>query len=110
MCETSKRPAASRTARCSSVTPLYCTGISQPANGTIFAPSFTCSSWREVACRAAAGSAWVDTRRDLAWIVGEVDGGLRRRRPPPSLQVRGVEGRPIRLEAELAPALLRILP
>ena len=35
MCETSKSPAAVRTARCSSTMPLYCTGISQPAKGTM---------------------------------------------------------------------------
>ena len=38
MCETSKTPQSERTARCSGMTPSYCTGISQPANGTIRAP------------------------------------------------------------------------
>ena len=33
MCETSKTPHASRTARCSSRIPPYCTGISQPGEG-----------------------------------------------------------------------------
>ena len=33
MCETSKTPAASRTATCSARMPSYWTGISQPANG-----------------------------------------------------------------------------
>ena len=41
MCETSKTPASVRTARCSWITPSYCTGISQPANGTIRAPRAT---------------------------------------------------------------------
>ena len=43
MCETSKTPQSSRTALCSGITPSYCTGISQPANGTMRAPSAT---WR----------------------------------------------------------------
>ena len=42
MCETSKIPTFSRTAKCSSVTPEYCTGISKPAKGTILAPKETC--------------------------------------------------------------------
>src|SRR5918994_7134829 len=45
MCETSKTPASLRTARCSGMTPSYCTGISQPAKGTRRAPSATCRSW-----------------------------------------------------------------
>src|SRR5205823_182221 len=48
MWETSKAPQSLRTARCSGMTPSYCTGISQPANGTIRAPSATCCSWRGV--------------------------------------------------------------
>ena len=43
MWETSKTPAPVRTARCPSVTDVYCTGISQPAKSTILAPSAT---WR----------------------------------------------------------------
>src|SRR3990172_7781923 len=39
ICETSNRPALLLTARCSSRIPAYWTGISQPPNGTILAPS-----------------------------------------------------------------------
>src|SRR5260370_743767 len=48
MCETSKMPTRSRTAACSSSTPLYCTGISQPANSTIRAPAARCASYSGV--------------------------------------------------------------
>ena len=41
MCETSNTPQSVRTALCSAITPSYWTGISQPANGTIRAPSAT---------------------------------------------------------------------
>src|SRR6266540_5783975 len=43
MCETSNTPAPVRTATCSWRMPSYCTGISQPANGTRRAPA---RSWR----------------------------------------------------------------
>ena len=43
MWETSKTPAPRRTARCSGMMPSYCSGISQPAKGTIRAPAAT---WR----------------------------------------------------------------
>ena len=43
MWETSNTPASVRTARCSAMMPSYCTGIAQPANGTIRAPAAT---WR----------------------------------------------------------------
>ena len=43
MCETSNTPRSRRTARCSGITPSYCTGMSQPAKGTMRAPSAT---WR----------------------------------------------------------------
>jgi hypothetical protein len=43
MCEMSKIPAALRTARCSSVMLVYCTGISQPPKSISFAPSFWCA-------------------------------------------------------------------
>jgi hypothetical protein len=43
--ETSNMPTPSRTALCSATMPVgYCTGISYPAKGTIFAPRRTCSS------------------------------------------------------------------
>src|SRR4051794_7925699 len=45
MCDRSKRPARSRTARCSSRMPAYWTGISHPAKSIIRAPSATCRSW-----------------------------------------------------------------
>src|SRR4051794_35335973 len=41
---TSKTPTALRTARCSSTTPEYWIGISQPPNSASFAPSATCRS------------------------------------------------------------------
>src|SRR5438445_4816954 len=40
----SKRPTAPRTVRCSSMIPVYCTGISQPPKGTILAPALTWTS------------------------------------------------------------------
>jgi hypothetical protein len=39
MWDTSNTPAPVRTAWCSARMPAYCTGISQPANGTSLAPS-----------------------------------------------------------------------
>ena len=48
MWEMSKMPQVSRTALCSSRMPVYCTGIFQPAKGTILAPSSTCLAAREV--------------------------------------------------------------
>src|SRR2546421_432023 len=54
MCETSNTPACSRTARCSSRTPAYWTGISQPANGTILAPAASCRSNSGVRFRVSA--------------------------------------------------------
>src|SRR6476659_6742099 len=59
MCETSNTPASVRTARCSGITPSYWTGISQPAKGTIRAPSSTCRSWSGV-CRSVSGMATAD--------------------------------------------------
>ena len=35
MCEMSNSPAAVRTALCSAAMPAYCTGMSQPPNGTM---------------------------------------------------------------------------
>src|SRR5579871_2096831 len=48
MCEISKIPAAFRTARCSSVILVYCTGISQPSKSTSLAPNFWCAAKRGV--------------------------------------------------------------
>ena len=48
MCDTSNSPAAWRVARCSSTTDVYQTGMSQPANGTIFAPRDLCVSCSDV--------------------------------------------------------------
>src|SRR6266480_3796778 len=39
---------------------MYCTGISQPAKGTIFAPSRTCSSYSGVRPSAVSISASLD--------------------------------------------------
>jgi hypothetical protein len=44
MCETSKTPTLFLTAMCSSLMPLYWTGISNPANGIIRAPAARCRS------------------------------------------------------------------
>ena len=57
MCETSNTPARSRTAWCSARMPSYCTGISQPANGTSRAPAATWRSCRGVRWRASEPAA-----------------------------------------------------
>src|SRR2546422_1967519 len=57
MWETSKIPTLSRTARCSApMPPGYVTGISKPANGTILAPSDTCTACRGVCFRVSVMS------------------------------------------------------
>src|SRR5258706_10557174 len=48
MCETSNRPAARRTARCSAMRPEYSTGMSQPPKGTILAPLSRWTAWSGV--------------------------------------------------------------
>ena len=48
MCETSKMPAASRTALCSSRMPEYWTGIAQPPKSITFAPRALCRPYRGV--------------------------------------------------------------
>src|ERR1035437_8225204 len=48
ICEMSKMPAALRTARCSLVMLVYCTGISQPPNSMSLPPSFWCAAKSEV--------------------------------------------------------------
>src|SRR5881394_2512908 len=49
---TSNRPTRSRTARCSSMTPEYSTGMSQPPKSTIFAPMLRCTAFKGVFQRA----------------------------------------------------------
>src|ERR1700676_899780 len=48
MCERSNSPARLRTASCSLRMPAYCTGISNPPNGTIRAASARCASYSAV--------------------------------------------------------------
>src|SRR5215204_4358379 len=111
MCETSKTPASARTARCSGMTPSYCTGISQPAKGTRRAPAATWRSWsgvRRSVCTARTlvvpassdllfpGSVLPEEGRDLELLVGALRTthhrlavrrllGLRRLDPPAPL-------------------------
>ena len=54
MCETSKTPAARRTAWCSSICEAYCTGMSQPPKSTMRAPWLRCSSIER--CMSSHGS------------------------------------------------------
>src|SRR5208282_1190705 len=54
MWEISNSPTRSRTAACSSRIPEYCTGISQPPNGTIFAPHSRCAAYKGVRLRVSA--------------------------------------------------------
>jgi hypothetical protein len=63
MWDTSKIPTSVLTAMCSSRMPAYWIGISQPANGTSFAPAATCASCKGVRLRAVAVSL---TNRRLA--------------------------------------------
>src|SRR5947209_4431425 len=56
MCERSNKPARLRTASCSLRIPPYCTGISNPPNGTIRAPSARWVSCRAVRRRAPEAS------------------------------------------------------
>src|SRR5687767_10081549 len=50
MWETSKSPAAVRTAMCSLMRPAYSTGMSQPPKGTILAPLSRCAEFSGVFC------------------------------------------------------------
>ena len=59
---TSKRPTARRTARCSSMIPVYCTGMSQPPKGTIFAPALTWTS------RSGVRLSGVDAVVSVIWM------------------------------------------
>src|SRR3954471_24941110 len=53
MCDTSNRPARVRTAMCSSTMPLYSTGMSQPPNSTMRAPSARCRACSGVFLRVS---------------------------------------------------------
>src|SRR5262245_17944448 len=57
MWDTSKTPAVDRVARCSALTEVYSTGISQPANGTRRAPAATWRSKSGVRLSAASARA-----------------------------------------------------
>src|SRR5829696_868647 len=82
MCDTSKRPASVRTARCSGSTPAYCTGSSQPANGTIRPPSAT--------CRACNGVRW----SVAAFIAADANGGRTGHPRSGGADADGVDGAP----------------
>ena len=92
MCERSNRPAAARTARCSSRIPAYWIGISQPANSTIFAPS---ASWR------SSSGVGIGCRRGGLGHGSRPSAG-RRARKRAIRRGRGGAGdqRPLRLEGE----------
>src|SRR6266545_4236729 len=64
MCEMSNRPAAVRTAWCSSMMRVYCTGISQPPNSMSLPPNFWCAANSGVRfnIRFFVGGGW--------WVVG----------------------------------------
>ena len=64
MCDRSNRPTALRTVRCSSMIEAYWTGISQPANGTIRAPSATCAACSGVRSRAGRLGHWLVARAE----------------------------------------------
>src|SRR5262245_46342284 len=53
---TSKIPTPARVARCSSMIPVYWTGMSQPAKGTMRAPALTWAAWSGVRFSAASGA------------------------------------------------------
>src|SRR4051812_18146688 len=69
MCETSKTPADSRTARCSALTDSYWTGISQPAKGTSRAPAATWRSWSGVRRRAVCGAAGIGAEQRISGLA-----------------------------------------
>src|SRR6476646_3939045 len=79
MWDRSKRPARSRTARCSSRIPLYWTGIIQPPNSMSLAPS---ASWR-----SRSGVWWI-----TASVVSVTSGSVPGRGDGAGLQ-RGVAAR-----------------
>ncbi len=95
MCETSNTPACARTARCSGMMPSYCTGISQPAKGTIRAPAARWRSWSGVRRRASAlASGSASLLRTVG--SGAPGAGFVPTRRPGGLRCRGtrVKGQP----------------
>src|SRR5215213_5990201 len=99
MCETSKTPQSARTARCSGMTPSYCTGISQPAKGTRRAPSARCRScsgvWRSVCttpgCYRGAFGLLAEERRHFEHVLRNVEAVLGLR---PRLRLGLLDSRP----------------
>src|SRR5689334_22810242 len=85
MCDRSNSPARSRTARCSSRIPRYCTGISQPAKSISRAPSATWRSRSGVSCSAGAAS---------VIAVAASDATERGFRGGPAVRSGGPDGRP----------------
>ena len=92
---TSNSPAARRTARCSSVMPAYWTGISHPANGTIFAPKATWRPCKGVLSRAEAsvmvrfGSAVTGRPRRGRRLAGERGDGAVAQESPSAAPIAG---------------------
>src|SRR5579872_1787077 len=66
-------PARVRTARCSFDTPVYSTGMSQPANGTIFAPE---ARWRALSGVFLSGASAACSIGDLG-VTGTGNGTMR---------------------------------
>src|SRR3954452_4409627 len=77
MCETSKTPAAVRTARTSSMTPVYCTGISQPAKGTRRPPDSAWRAYSGVRCSSSGTARTLSARGHEAHRMRERVGGAR---------------------------------
>src|SRR5215207_5829642 len=61
---------------CSAVIPEYSTGMSQPANGTIRAPSATCRAWRAVFLIVEASSSAIEGAGRMPASVADKDGIL----------------------------------
>src|SRR5512138_466917 len=103
MCDTSNSPHLSRTALCSAVMPCgYCTGISQPAKGTILAPSATCFSWNGVRLSAACVVAVVMFRNMGGAKAGGRGRNRRGRAPRRGRDRRVTSSRQPRNAAEIA--------
>src|SRR5688500_815207 len=115
MCDRSNSPAADRTARCSSMIPLYCTGISQPPNSMIRAPravwrslsgvTWTLASAVSVTSGALAGGGGSAGR---IGAIRKVPGSLR---PGRIQRPRGAsDERPLGLERQRVPGVVEADP